>query len=492
MITNNLEGLIDCSQWHILHQKHATVEVASKKTKHQVFSQNVLEFIASYYKPTQSIHLAVACGDEARFLDILQLIQYASQWSWVIDVYVLSKLAKPWQKWFEKEEIVFPVVFSDEIPSHQNYFCILDCVAPLDLGPLSHEHQNLMQSMEVHPSMKIALDLPSGINPNTGGARGPVVVHAQICLCRYAYFQGLYTGVGQEYVGASAILTPSWPVVMNFHYYLLTPDYLMSLWPQRKAYASKSSFGRVKVIAGQKSMFGASILAAYAALVMGAGWVEVLYQEGLVPPYGQIPEVLWQPIAKYSDISLHIQATDIVIVGPGLGFDQWADDIWSLVKKLPNTMVVDASALKYLAANPFKRNNWVITPHPGEAATLLGWSVEAVQIDRFKAIKTLQNKFGCTCVLKGSGSLITTDGQTVFLCADGNPGMATPGMGDVLSGLIAGSLAQIPNLQTATLFAVGLHARAGDRVMQRHPTMIVRPMKLIQELQNHMQDVLCK
>lgn len=492
MINNNLEGLIDCAQWHALYQKHATVKVVSKKIKYPIFSQNILEFIASYFKPTNAIHLALACGDATRFIDVLQLIQYASEYSWCIDIYILPELEKQWQTFIQDAEVVYPVVFSSDIPLEKNYFCILDCIAPLDTGSLGDAHQALMQVVEAHPSMTISLDLPSGLNPNTGARRSALVVHAQLTLCRYAYFQGLYTGVAQEYIGTCAILTPEWPLVLDFRHYLITTDYLKAIWPTRVAYASKSSYKRVKVIAGQKSMFGASILAGYAALIMGAGWVEVLYQEGLTPPHGQLPEIIWQPIANTSDVLNYIEEGDILVVGPGLGFEKWADDIWALVKTLTNTMVVDASALKHLAKEPCKRDNWVLTPHPGEAAALLGWSVEDVQFDRFKAIQALQKKFGCTCVLKGSGSLIAHEASMDFLCADGNPGMATPGMGDVLSGLIAGCLAQIPDALQATLLAVSLHARAGDRVMQKHPAMIVRPIKLIQELQNHMQDVLCK
>lgn len=492
MISNNLEGLIDCTQWHALYQKHATVKIASKKSKSSIFSQNILEFISRYFKPTTAIHLALACGDETRFLDVLQLIQYACEYSWDIDIFILPELATEWKKFMQHAEVVFPVKFSSDIPLKNPYFCILDCIAPLNESSLSEAHQVLMRAVELHPSMTIALDLPSGLNPNTGARRSPLVIHAQLTLCRYAYFQGLYTGVAQEYIGACAILTPEWPLVLDFKHYLLTTDYLQAIWPARAAYASKASFKRVKVIAGQKSMFGASILAGYAAFIMGAGWVEVLFQEGLTPPYGQFPEIIWQPIAKASEILNHIEERDIVVVGPGLGSEKWADHIWALVKTLTNTMVVDASALKYLAKEPYKRDNWVLTPHPGEAAALLGRSVEDVQFDRFKAIQALQKKFGGTCVLKGSGSLIAHDAQIDFLSADGNPGMATPGMGDVLSGLIAGCLAQMPDPLQATLLAVGLHARAGDRVMQKNPAMIVRPIKLLQELQNHMQDVLCK
>lgn len=492
MINHYLEGLINCAQWHALQKKHATVQIVAKKIKPPIFSQNILEFLASYFKPTDAIHLAVACGDEARFLDVLQLIQYASQKSWMLDVYILPTLAEQWKKFIQNEEMVFPIFFTYDIPLEKAYFCIFDIIAPLEVSSLGKDHQLMIAAVEMHPSIKIALDMPSGLNPDTGAMRSSNVVHADITLCRFAYFQGLYTGVAQAYSQSSAILTPEWPLVLDFHYYLLTREYLTSIWPARLAYASKASFKRVKVIAGQKSMFGASILAGYAALVMGAGWVEVLYQEGLIPPYGQIPEIIWQPIVKAEEILNHIQADDILVVGPGLGSEQWGDTLWSLVKNLPNTMVVDAGALKYLAKDVLKRENWVITPHPGEAANLLGWTVEQVQSDRFQAIHSLQDKFQATCVLKGAGSLVTQDAQHVILSADGNPGMATPGMGDVLSGLIAGCLAQIDDLGQATLLAVGLHAWAGDRVMKRHPAMIVRPMKLIQELQNHMQDVLCK
>jgi NAD(P)H-hydrate epimerase len=125
-------------------------------------------------------------------------------------------------------------------------------------------------------------------------------------------------------------------------------------------------------------------------------------------------------------------------------------------------MVVDADALALLAAKPSRRDDWVLTPHPGEAARMLGVSVDEIQEDRFSAITELQKKYGGVVVLKGSGTLIINTESKIALCSAGNPGMATGGMGDLLTGIIAGLLAQGVSLDESARLGVCLHARAGD------------------------------
>ncbi len=490
MTHKNLDGLIDLSLWHVLQKKHASSSLVSKKSPHQIFSRKVLEFIQQLFEPPPPTRLAVCCGDEARFPEVFALIQHGVAFEWDLDIYVLPSLEKKWLAFIKSLSCVLSIHFSSQLLEEKNYFCVIDCIAPIDESSLDDEYLQMIASVNSKTNLIIALDIPSGLNPNTGYHRQVEVVDANITLCRYAYFQGLYTGVAREYVGAPAILMPEWPMVLDFTSYLLTEEYISSIWPQRQAFAYKGAFKRVKVLAGQKSMFGASVLAAYAALVMGAGWVEVYYQDGIAPPYGELPEIIWHPVSALEEIKQGIEPDDIIIVGPGLGFGDWGQKIWSWVKDLPNTMVVDASALNYLAKENLKRDNWVITPHPGEAAELLGQTPQDIQKNRFNAIQTLQEKYHATVILKGSGTLVLGKKSPILICPLGNAGMATPGMGDVLTGLVAGCLAQMENSFEAASLAVWLHASAGDQVIEQNPAMIVRPKRLIKELQNHMQDFL--
>lgn len=492
MTLQNDEGLINLKMWHTLEKKYAQYPAQPPKKSKTSFAYYILEFIQQLYEPSQLMRIAICCGDEQRFPEIFGLIQDASDLEWQLDVYLIPSLEKKWHAFIKKLECVVPTFFSKHIDENQIYTLVLDCIAPIALEALSAEHIEMIRSCQVQSGQKISLDIPSGLNPDTGAMRSEMVFKADMTLCRYAYFQGLFTGFAREYSGICAILMPEWPMILDFSTYLLTEEKMLSLWPKRVAHACKANFGRVKILAGQESMFGASVLAAYAALIMGAGWVEVYYPRGIAPPYGELPEIIWHPIDRTDELPQLIEAKDIIVVGPGLGFGAWGQSIWEWISTLPNRMVVDASALDYLAKDNQAKDNWIITPHPGEAAKLLGWTTEKVQSDRYEAIRVLAQKYPATIVLKGSGTLIIQGESSIQVCPLGNPGMAAPGMGDCLTGLIAGCLAQISNPLDAASLAVWLHASAGDRVMEKYPAMMVRPKILIEELQNHMQDVLCK
>jgi NAD(P)H-hydrate epimerase len=154
----------------------------------------------------------------------------------------------------------------------------------------------------------------------------------------------------------------------------------------------------------------------------------------------------------------------VVVIGPGLGTDRWAMGLLDAALNCPLPLVVDADALNLLASEPLPRGNWILTPHPGEAARLLGQTSAAIQADRFGAIRALQQRYGGTCVLKGAGSLVLPGTAAVpAVCMEGNPGMASGGMGDVLSGVIGGLAAQGLPLPEAACLGVVLHARAADR-----------------------------
>ncbi len=175
-----------------------------------------------------------------------------------------------------------------------------------------------------------------------------------------------------------------------------------------------------------------------------------------------MPEALIYGIAEAEDLSPLIAKTTVCIIGPGLGEDQWAQALFKevIVSQLP--MIIDASALRLLAQNPQHDDNWILTPHPGEAASLLNCSTRDIQRDRHQAAISLQQNYGGNIVLKGVGSLVCTDDGETYLCNAGNPGMASAGMGDVLSGVIAGLLAQGLVLAEAAKLGVWLHATAAD------------------------------
>jgi NAD(P)H-hydrate epimerase len=163
-----------------------------------------------------------------------------------------------------------------------------------------------------------------------------------------------------------------------------------------------------------------------------------------------------------------LSRASVIVVGPGLGQSQWSRGLFEKVVESHLPLVVDADALSLLANDPLRKDNWVLTPHPGEAARLLALTSQEVQQNRFAAVKDLQTKYGGVVLLKGSGTLVASAARPTELCPFGNPGMASGGMGDVLAGVIAALLAQGVPAQRAAGQAACVHGRAGDLLADRN------------------------
>ena len=174
------------------------------------------------------------------------------------------------------------------------------------------------------------------------------------------------------------------------------------------------------------------------------------------------PELMSHGINGERALSTLLENVDVVAFGPGLGQSDWARELYEVVVKSELPAVWDADALNLLAATPNSADNRIITPHPGEAASLLGSISTDIQADRPAALEALSRKYGGTTVLKGAGTLISARSEVPFICTAGNPGMAAAGMGDVLTGVVAALLAQGLPMSSAAAVGVELHARAGD------------------------------
>ncbi len=156
-----------------------------------------------------------------------------------------------------------------------------------------------------------------------------------------------------------------------------------------------------------------------------------------------------------------LERATVIAVGPGLGQSNWSHELLNAAIDVDMPLVLDADALNLLARNPRQHDCWVLTPHPGEAARLLQTNPQSVQKDRYFAATSLQSRYGGVCVLKGAGTVVSSVGRT-SVCPVGNPGMATGGMGDVLTGIIAGLLAQGLSLVDSAELGVCVHGAAGD------------------------------
>ena len=316
----------------------------------------------------------------------------------------------------------------------------------------------------------VALDVPSGLDCDSGFPHG-VAVRAALTVSFMGLKPGFYLGAGPEHCGrlacddldvpASAFAAAG-PVLRR-----ITASDLTALLPRRPRASHKGDNGRVLVVGGAPGMPGAARLAGEAALRAGAGLVTL----ATAPVHAAViasarPELICHGVEDTRALEPLLAAADVVALGPGLGRSAWGRSLAVAAFGCAAPLVVDADALNILAAEPRARRDWCLTPHPGEAARLLGCDVAVVQADRLGAVGALSARFGACVVLKGAGTLIGGGAGPPWVCERGNPGMAVAGMGDVLTGVIAALAAQQPEpraaLAHAAAVAAYVHASAGD------------------------------
>jgi ADP-dependent NAD(P)H-hydrate dehydratase / NAD(P)H-hydrate epimerase len=314
-----------------------------------------------------------------------------------------------------------------------------------------------------------ALDIPSGLDSDTGEPLG-VAVRADCTVTFVALKTGLFIGNGPEHAGAVYFddLEVPIPAAPEFAPRLerIVEAEIMAALPRRARAANKGDFGRVLIVGGGVGMPGAMRLAGEAALRVGAGLVTVaVAPENVVAIVAGRPELIALSLTNEKVLAPAIEQANVVAIGPGLGKTEWAARILRTVLACGKPLVVDADALNLIAEHEAPpRDHWILTPHPGEAARLLGTSALDVQKDRLNALSRLVERYGGVSVLKGAGTLVGARGRIPGLCERGNPGMASAGMGDVLTGATAGVLSQCGDPWQAARVAVLVHAMAGDLV----------------------------
>lgn len=359
------------------------------------------------------------------------------------------------------------VPFTDDLCRHTDL--IVDALLGTGLArPLEGAWLAAVRSVNAAPVPVIAVDIPSGLCGRTGQELGSAV-HADVTVTFIGRKLGLYLGAGPECCGTilfSALGLPLDQLVRVKPRLRLfdAADHAAAL-PARRRSAHKGDFGHVLVIGGNHGMGGAARLAGEAALRAGAGLVSVATRPENVAAVTAIrPELMCHAVHAPDDIGPLLERATVVAVGPGLGRDAWAGALLRFVLQRPQVLVVDADALNLLAEAPRHRDDWILTPHPGEAGRLLGVSTTALQADRLAALEQLSARYGGVALLKGRGTLVGTAGNLPYLIDAGNPGMASAGMGDVLTGIVAGLAAQAAprDLLAAAACAAYVHARAAD------------------------------
>jgi ADP-dependent NAD(P)H-hydrate dehydratase / NAD(P)H-hydrate epimerase len=327
---------------------------------------------------------------------------------------------------------------------------------------------NVINDINNAPVPVMAIDIPSGLNADNGQVMN-VAVNADISTTFIGLKKGMFTNQGPEYSGKIKFNDLDVPTEVYQHLdtysalRLELPDLNTVLSP-RKRDSHKGDFGHVLIVGGDEGYLGAARMAAEAAARVGAGLVSIATRSSHAGLLSTVrPEIMSHGVETLDELMPLIKRASVIAIGPGLGQSDWAKLLLARVLESALPLVIDADALNLLAEEQQQSDNWVITPHPGEAARLLNTETVKIQSDRFESAKALHDKYQGPVVLKGSGSIVADTEGELFVCDAGNPGMSSGGMGDVLTGVIAGLIAQGIEINQATKLGVCLHASAADQ-----------------------------
>lgn len=448
--------------------------------------------------------LLIYCGSGNNGGDGYVIAAIARQAGWAVQLVQVGDLARATPETlqaieFARETGAVAVTFSEHMASPSGACVIVDALLGTGFqGALRGDFGRAVDQINDSKSPVMAADIPSGLSAGSGAVMSSAV-RAALTVTVVGRKAGLYTGVAADYVGR-LLYEPladvkEWQQAscseVQPYARLVTADLLSEWILPRARTAHKGHYGQVLVVGGDLGMGGAPILAAQAAARAGAGKIVLMSRaEHLSAMLARQPEVMTTAIvdaaADSATIAAQVSAATVVVLGPGLGQSAWSRALFVAVMKeaaqATVPLVLDADALNLMAedlpatltlTNAASRGNWILTPHPGEAARLLNSTTAEVQHDRYHAVRQLQQLTGGNCLLKGAGSLMafarsaesspdTSLPALLDVCIEGNPGMASGGMGDVLAGIAGGLLAQGLSSADALRAAVCIHARAAD------------------------------
>ncbi|MCG3728686.1 NAD(P)H-hydrate dehydratase [Vibrio cincinnatiensis] len=333
-------------------------------------------------------------------------------------------------------------------------------------GVVRSAMQNVIETINGSDIPVVAIDIPSGLCSQTGTVLGSAI-YAQHTISLIGLKQGLVTGKARDHVGqlhfAGLGVEETFNSQNTATLTAIDSKAAQKALPLRKRTAHKGQHGKVLLIGGNSGMGGAAILAAQACVRTGSGLTAALVQsDNTKPLLVSCPEVMTADWADKAVFDHRLNWCSVLAIGPGLGRDMIAQQLMACVQSINKPKVMDADALYFLAQSACYDEQRIITPHPAEAARMLDCDVENIEADRFQAVKALQQKYGGVVVLKGAGTLVC-NGQDVYVCLAGNPGMASGGMGDVLTGIIVSLLAQGLSLFDAAKVGVLIHSQAADQ-----------------------------
>ena len=432
--------------------------------------------------------LLIVCGTGNNGGDGFMLAQYAKIHGFNVTVALLGEPAKiknDARIAFEEMQQCGLSAEAFDIKQIHEADVIIDAIFGTGLNKNISDHYEIaIKAINQSHKPVLAIDIPSGVNADCGALWGQAVQATHTCTF-ITQKLGLYTAQGQEHSGKIHFSNLHLDKPIYKKHAPIARHHTLKFWlnkrPSRSASHHKGKAGTSGLIGGNYTMMGAIQLAGLASLKSGSGLIKIITQaEHAIGITQALPELMCYSQSKLSTVLNQVNAIGI---GPGLGEDSWAQTLFDEAIHSTQPKVIDADALKLLKprVEHIKLKNWVLTPHPGEAAMLLDWSTQQIQNNRVAAIKALHSLFGGVIVLKGNGSLIY-DGQNLEICTAGNAGMAVGGMGDVLTGAITSFLAQGLSLWDAANLGVSAHAHAGDIMAQQNGQPGLTPSEVAQTI----------
>lgn len=424
--------------------------------------------------------IAVCCGEGNNGGDGYIIARLAREAGYQVDVFALSPnktISSKTDNNAERARLAWRENGGQEKVVHdcapQNYDLIVDALFGVGLNrALEGVAAELVQSLNDASAKVLAVDVPSGLNADTGTVPG-IAVRAYKTVCLVAYKRGLLTGKAKNHVGQLVLedlgIGEALAKQNNAGYTRMAAEHVMNWLPQRRPCEHKGNNGHALIVGGQPGMSGAVVLAMKAALRCGAGKVSVACHPEVQPVVAAAqPEAMVRAVNSQKDLQALMEQASVIALGPGLGQSEWSHKMFEWVtnycQQSDKTLVIDADGLNILSSQQSKMKcgkHVILTPHPGEAARLLNTDANKVESDRFAALSALRDTYKAQILLKGAGSLVTNDnGQ--FILDVGSPAMASGGMGDLLTGLISGLVAQGMTEADAVVAAGVWHARAGE------------------------------
>ncbi|MCX7096728.1 MAG: NAD(P)H-hydrate dehydratase [Methylococcales bacterium] len=357
------------------------------------------------------------------------------------------------------------------VPFHSDVVINADLIVDALLGtgldrPVTGVYAQAIALINQSPAPVIAVDCPSGLNADTGNVLG-CAVRADSTVTFIALKQGLFTGQAADYCGSIRYTSLAVPESI---FKAIPPSavrVVKKTMPRRAKCSHKGNYGHVLIIGGEAGYTGAAMLAGEAALRMGAGLVSIATRpaHAAVMNLGR-PELMCHGVETTRQLSDLMAKATVVVLGPGLGESNWAKSMFTATVSVKVPLLIDADGLNLLGRLPISKSDLILTPHPGEAGRLLDCPTEQILQDRFAAATAIQARHGGVIVLKGAGTIIATQ-DSIAVSNTGNPGMASGGMGDVLSGVIASLVAQGMPLKDAAEQGVYRHGQAADMAAEK-------------------------